>query len=126
MDNLKPDVADLIQRNGNHWRKILTIMAKLTVTNGNDWRVHRDHSLFEQLAVVFDIASLEKVKPLSEHTLVFIVGRKLRAELPIAEESTKLNYECWWHRNYIWCPYLDYRQFPNALIAELKGYVLEK
>ena len=36
-DCTRTDVAALIAHNGNHWRKILTILAKLCVTDANDW-----------------------------------------------------------------------------------------
>lgn len=125
MDFSRPNVMDLIELNGNHWRKILTIMAKLTVSKEGDWQTHRDHTLFEQLAVTFDVASFKQFKDLSKHTRVFIVGGKLRTELPVSQESTKLSYECWHQANYVWCPYLDYRQFPNALVNELRDVMSE-
>lgn len=41
--------AALIALNGNHWRKILTIMAKICLPPGqDDWRHYRDHALLQQ------------------------------------------------------------------------------
>ena len=44
----QPDaVATLIALNGNHWRKIFTIMAKISAV-GEDWRGYRDQVLLKQ------------------------------------------------------------------------------
>lgn len=44
----QPDaVGALMVLNGNHWRKIFTIMAKIS-TVGDDWRSYRDQVLLKQ------------------------------------------------------------------------------
>ncbi|NLQ16350.1 hypothetical protein HGG82_01765 [Marinomonas sp. M1K-6] len=121
----QPDIALLIELNGNHWRKILTIMAKLTTPNYANWKVFRDNDLLNRIGITFSLDSLQGYDgPL------FIVGKTFFDRLPIPDSAVKLGSGnahfasvCW---PYIWCPYLDYRQFPNILIESLRECILEK
>jgi len=116
-------VDQLIELNGNHWRKILTIMAKLTSANPDQWREHREATLFDEVGITF---SAKELKPIADKAnTVFIVGLKLRQEWPVLEGSVQVGQDCWVKPPYVWCPYLDYRQFPNALISELRQSLLE-
>ena len=119
----KPDVSILIELNGNHWRKIFTIMAKLSVPNYDLWKVFRDKELFTKVGIAFSLDQLSDFKG-----VVFIVGNTFRDELPVADFAQEIgavhtSFVC---LPYIWCPYLDYRQFPNILIEALREYILEK
>ncbi|WP_115896322.1 DUF6942 family protein [Marinomonas pollencensis] len=110
-------VAALIEANGNHWRKIMTIMAKLTAVELTHWRQWRDEMLNTKVAVVF---SSDAIASLSAR--VFFVGNGFREQVPVPAEANVLGER---HRAFmagrrIWCPYLDYRQFPNVLIDELR------
>ncbi|MBJ7538176.1 DUF6942 family protein [Marinomonas transparens] len=112
-----PDMALLTELNGNHWRKIFTIMAKLVVPMESHWRDYRDKELFKQTAIVFSVDQLKEARGKT-----FIVGNGFREVLPIEGTfevlgSKQLAYVA---TDRIWCPYLDYRQFPNILIAALR------
>ncbi|WP_394179256.1 DUF6942 family protein [Marinomonas posidonica] len=108
----------LIELNGNHWRKILTIMAKLTSVNPDQWREHREVTLFGEVGITFNATELMSIA--HKTNTIFIVGLKLRQQWPVLEGSVQVGLDCWIKRPYVWCPYLDYRQFPNALISELR------
>lgn len=110
-------VSELINLNGNHWRKILTIMSKLTVPKLEDWRQWRDEMLSDNVTIIFDAEQLNLITGIT-----FIVGNGFRDEIVIADEATTLGqrHVAFLTPNYIWCPYLDYRQFPNVLIDELR------
>ncbi|AEF54816.1 DUF6942 family protein [Marinomonas posidonica] len=116
-------VNQLIELNGNHWRKILTIMAKLTSDDPDQWREHRDLSLFDEVGVVFNAKEVMSIA--HKATAIFIVGLKLREQWPVLEASVSVGQDAWVKPPYVWCPYLDYRQFPNALISELRETLLE-
>ena len=115
-------VSQLIELNGNHWRKILTIMAKLTTPNYSDWRQFRDNQLFSKVGLAFSFSQIERYKG-----LVFIVGKTFRDSTPIPDFAdvygeSHLAYSA---GSYVWTPYLDYRQFPNLLIESLRERMSE-
>lgn len=119
----KPDVSLLIELNGNHWRKIFTIMAKLAAPTYDSWKVFRDKELLNKVGIAFSLDQLGDYRG-----LVFIVGNTFRDELPVVDSAQEVgdihtSFVC---LPYIWCPYLDYRQFPNILIEALREYILEK
>ncbi|MDB2385987.1 hypothetical protein N9W21_01415 [Shewanella sp.] len=113
-------VTQLIELNGNHWRKILTIMAKIMV-NGEDWRHYRDIDLLKKHEQIVIGASL-----LSTTAQVhFICGQQSAQQLPIdlkhfmpLDQTSTLFKHCA-HAIYL-CPYLDYRQFSNLKINTLR------
>ncbi|QUX95876.1 hypothetical protein C0J08_10795 [Marinomonas sp. CT5] len=119
----QPNVFSLVELNGNHWRKILTIMAKLTVPNYPSWKAFRDADLFKSVGVVF---SEEQIKEYSG--VVFIVGNRFRDVCPVFSSAKVVGEKHVAHAclPFIWCPYLDYRQFPNVLIEALREHILEK
>ncbi|MGR0279832.1 DUF6942 family protein [Marinomonas dokdonensis] len=116
-----PNVAQLIEDNGNHWRKIVTIMAKLISTDEQDWRCYRDEHLFDQCALVFSLQQLKQIE--GDKCTLFIVGNGFRQAMPISENAQTLGDKQLAYVNQdrtIWCPYLDYRQFPNALVSAIR------
>ncbi|AOS95987.1 hypothetical protein AUP74_00517 [Microbulbifer aggregans] len=48
-----PSSQALIAANSNHWRKIVTLLAKVASPVADDWRTFRDESLFQQTALYF-------------------------------------------------------------------------
>jgi len=114
-----PDaVSQLIELNGNHWRKILTIMAKITAPDDN-WKHYRDAQLLKQDEQILVGASQLSIQA-DWH---FIVGgislQGLESELQektfiALDESGKLLCD---DGKLFRVPYLDYRQYPNKLIA---------
>ncbi|RTR36495.1 hypothetical protein EKG38_23810 [Shewanella canadensis] len=110
-------VAQLIELNGNHWRKILTIMAKITAPDDN-WKHYRDTQLLKQDEQILVGAS--HLSSLVEwHFIVGGVSQKLlesetreKLFIPLDSEE-KLHFD---GERILKVPYLDYRQYPNRLI----------
>ncbi|WP_323844479.1 DUF6942 family protein [Microbulbifer magnicolonia] len=48
-----PSAQALTAANSNHWRKILTLLAKIASPDVDDWRRFRDEDLFRQTALCF-------------------------------------------------------------------------
>ncbi|WP_133004029.1 MULTISPECIES: DUF6942 family protein [Marinomonas] len=110
-------VPALIALNGNHWRKIVTIIAKLTAPELDLWRQWRDEMLTNNVAIVFSTGHTDKLTG-----KVFFVGNEVRGQVPVPDEALVCGERriAFVTNNRIWCPYLDYRQFPNVLVDELR------
>lgn len=109
---------ELVNLNGNHWRKILTIIAKLCANEDEDWRIVRDQSIWQRAVLFFNAEQL----PLENEWQV-IVGKSFYKDLPIPVRARLVasgQHQAFIENKRIWTPYLDYRQFPNALIDALK------
>ncbi|MCK8047337.1 hypothetical protein MSG37_20855 [Shewanella sp. 1CM18E] len=120
-----PDNVDaipaLITANGNHWRKILTIMAKLSVKD-NNWKHYRDTQLLKQDECIV-IQATELTPNAQQH---FICGQQSAQSLTFdtsdfttlcgSEDYVSVNNKL----SIYLCPYLDYRQFPNKHIDNLR------
>jgi len=114
------NAPELIALNGNHWRKILTIIAKLVSPELSQWKHYRDLSGFAEVTFLF------KGAPFDTQAKVFVVGKQLRQSWPIPASAMVLSTgEIMRLNDTIWCPYLDYRQFPNRLINELRSHLFE-
>ncbi|GAB3475146.1 DUF6942 family protein [Marinomonas epiphytica] len=116
-------VKEIEARNGNHWRKILTIMAKLTCGSA-DWREHKENNLFNNVCILFiNDAELMQKLSLNDQVMTFFVGKQVRSVVPVPEHASAIctRRDAWATQNALWCPYLDYRQFPNALIDLIKS-----
>lgn len=48
-----PSAPTLIANNSNHWRKIVTLLAKIACPDAGDWRRFRDEDLFRQTSLCF-------------------------------------------------------------------------
>lgn len=115
-----PTIADIITQDGNHWRKILTIMAKLSDT-ATDWRDYRDSELLQQ-----DECILFKLPDsFDDDKTYFLCGGQIQAGLTNKENFINLDEKALIRvkANLILCPYPDYRQFPNYLIALNLAYL---
>ncbi len=120
----KVAVPELIALNGNHWRKILTIFAKLC--SSDDWRVYRDQHLLqhqEQICFTEQVNTVANVHIFSGKRCWqrFADIYQSDTEPLLATAGQSLFYRqdktlglC------IFSPYFDYRQYPNVLIAETK------
>lgn len=114
------DVPLLIEWNGNHWRKIFTIMAKLVCPD--DWRNYRDHELLQQNEVI----RFEMPKVRNDRVIYFYCGKQIADRVHDKEEFVPLIPEgssVLVKENAIICPYLDYRQFSNQTIADILMYL---
>lgn len=109
----QPLVADIIAQDGNHWRKILTIMAKLS-SSASDWRRYRETQLLQTSeCILFHLPTF-----FDAGKTYFICGGQMQSGLAKGRELTALDEKglIRVHSNLILCPYPDYRQFPNRLI----------
>nr|WP_223295966.1 hypothetical protein [Shewanella sediminis] len=110
-------VSKLIELNGNHWRKILTIMAKIAAPDTN-WKRYRDTQLLKQDEQI--LVGSSQLSPQAEwHFIVGGVSQKLlesetreKQFIPLDSEE-KLHFD---GKRMLKVPYLDYRQYPNILI----------
>ena len=107
------DYNRLCELNGNHWRKILIILAKLQSPD-NNWRYYRDRNLLRRHEAISFRDYLEPGKALH-----IIAGRASWERLgvdytefmPLGDSNRLLIRD-----NILLTPYPDYRQFPNHLI----------
>ena len=115
-----PDVPALVSANGNHWRKIVTIAAKIACPDG-DWRHYRDHLLLGRRE------QLDFGARLGDHPGWHLVcGQANWQRLGLtADDFSPLDAagRCRISQRLVLTPYPDYRQFPNALIAQLNQYM---
>ncbi|WP_428619309.1 DUF6942 family protein [Shewanella sp.] len=106
----------LIALNGNHWRKILVIMAKICAP-GPQWRPYLNLLLKHNEQIRFGAAQLSPYA--SEH---FICGQQSAIALGLQPLTQPQQFS---HQSLtagqVYClPHLDYRQCPNALIESLR------
>lgn len=142
-------IAELIALNGNHWRKIFTIMAKICAPS-EDWRNYRDNLLLKQQQML-----LIGANALSPHANIHIVcGQAAATALGIAADShiathalqtntqrlqlmqdsqarlqdvtAMLQAQSTHSSCVLLTPYLDYRQYSNALIALTRCHLQAK
>lgn len=114
-------INHLIEMNGNHWRKILTIMAKISVSD-TQWKHYREHQLLKRNECII-IGATQLVTGAKQH---FICGQQSSELLQInnanfAPLKGAEGYLSQHSKSSIFlCPYLDYRQFPNLHIDNLR------
>ncbi|MFM2484569.1 DUF6942 family protein [Celerinatantimonas yamalensis] len=104
-------ITAFIDENGNHWRKILVILAKLTAPDDN-WRDYLYQQLLYQQRIVL---STQLVPSAKRH---LIAGKSNWARFNWHDNIGLPNRV--WHQNQLLLPYPDYRQFPNWLIAQVR------
>lgn len=111
-------ISELIALNGNHWRKIFSILAKLSAPDG-DWRSYRDNALLHRKeAISFD----DSLMAGSARHLVAGKASWLRLGLNQDDFQPLDDRQRLWTRdNILLTPYPDYRQFPNALIEQTRA-----
>ena len=109
--------ARLCELNGNHWRKILIILAKLQATE-ETWRTYRDQQLLTQHeAIVFTDHLLpgKQLQMVAGKASWERLGLDPQTFTPLEASGRVLQ-----RGNIILTPYPDYRQFPNQLIEQLR------
>ncbi|WLQ11776.1 hypothetical protein O5O45_18780 [Hahella aquimaris] len=117
----------IIKETGNHWRKIFSIFAKIAqglLFPEEDWRVVRDRRLFTEggaTALLFQQRLLD-LQTENRPALHIIGGQQFSegfSTLPQTPQALQEESRILRAGNVYLTPYLDYRQFPNALIATL-------
>jgi hypothetical protein len=116
----------LTEDNGNHWRKILTILAKLSC-HKNDWKRYRDEQLLQRDEHICFNNVLSLSSDLgngSDEQWHLVAGKASWQRLGLDEdEFTALDEQSkvFYQGRVILIPYPDYRQMPNALIEAVVG-----
>ena len=134
LEKLRPaftgEVPALIEKCGNHWRKIFSILAKLSFgldTRGCcSWQHYRDEVLLTEQgaeALLF----CNELKEFSSQPFHLIGGERFFKEFDFAGEdfceldaAGKVRFS----GRVFQTPYFDCRQFPNALIEEVIAQML--
>jgi len=115
-----PDAVALMAANSNHWRKIVTLLAKVACPIVADWRCFRDELLFRETALNFAPAlsggsgwhwiggkeNLQRFDPL-HHS-----AKPLSGAPSIAIDA---------QRRLLLTPYPDYRQLSNAMVMQVRA-----
>lgn len=114
-------VDEVIALNGNHWRKILTIIAKLCAKPDEDWRIVRDQYIWQRCNLIFSYEDLAGLAG-----WLFIVGKTFSDVCPTPSNAKVLGNDKHFAtrvQERFWVPYLDYRQFPNTLIDTIRDEI---
>ena len=114
------NIDALIELNGNHWRKIFIIMAKICAPD-EQWRNYMPSLLSKNEKICFNAEELD-----ANGSVHIICGaqscQNLGIKKPEAREINVLTPQS--NKNekgvVITTPYLDYRQFPNRLIEQTR------
>jgi hypothetical protein len=129
-------IEDLIQFNGNHWRKIFTIMAKLcciqshqskawqhvraTLFSSHQPNSQQPTSLSKRLHIgATTIDALAKWHIICGQQAREALGLTHSSETDYIDEQEKVSRE----QYQLFTPYLDYRQFPNRLIEQVHNLI---
>ncbi|WP_298769638.1 hypothetical protein [uncultured Shewanella sp.] len=114
-------IASIIQLNGNHWRKIFTLMAKITCQD-HDWKTYRDQFLLktnEQIHINADTLSpTAQIHIISGQSAAEQLNLNLKHFQNIHNQTSLKVFQ-----SQLLVPYLDYRQYPNALIEITREYL---
>jgi hypothetical protein len=120
-------VPEMIQANGNHWRKIFSLYAKVLCKEGR-WQTYRDQQLLHEHALIFDASIVSEPAQ-----FIWVPGLENAKRLGLnpMEAETILDDAKWaqnvrWKNGVLMTPYLDYRQFPNRLVDALRCWLSEQ
>ena len=115
-----PDAVALMAANSNHWRKIVTLLAKVACPIAADWRCFRDESLLRATALNF-------APELSGGSGWHWIGGKEnlqrfdrlhhRASPLSGEPEIAMDVQ----RRLLLTPYPDYRQLSNAMVMQVRA-----
>lgn len=113
------DVPALIRHNGNHWRKIFSILAKLCSPASMRWQDYRDQAVLHKDEVICFSDSL-----LLDARWHLIAGKASWQRLGLDTANfMPLDTEgrVWVRDNILLTPYPDYRQFPNRTVDRVRA-----
>ncbi|MBB3060514.1 DUF6942 family protein [Microbulbifer rhizosphaerae] len=115
-----PTAQVLVTANSNHWRKIVTLLAKIGSPVADDWRRFRDEDLFRQTALCFaprlsGIPTWHWIG--GRDNLQRFEGLHHRAR-PFAD-SPDVSIDP--DKRLLLTPYPDYRQLSNALVNHIRS-----
>ncbi|MFC6635459.1 DUF6942 family protein [Microbulbifer taiwanensis] len=114
-----PCARALVDANSNHWRKIVTLLAKIASPVADDWRHYRDEQLFRQTALCFAPRLVET------GCWHWIGGRDnlqrfdtLHHNAQLLTDAPDISVDA--DRRLLLTPYPDYRQLSNALVRRIR------
>ena len=114
-----PGSQQLMATNSNHWRKIVTLLAKIASPHADDWRRFRDEDLFQQTALCF-------VPALCDAAYWHWIGGKDNLQrFENLDQSARPLPECPSvcidpDKRLLLTPYPDYRQLSNAVVSHIR------
>lgn len=133
LHSLNPgEIDQIVQKTGNHWRKIFNVSAKFAFQLLSEtadehelpqsWQDYRDTILYQKHSPIALLFSPPQVT--TENVVHIVAGRTYAHDLGIQDliwldERFAINKS----QRLIVCPYLDYRQLSNARINQLAGLV---
>lgn len=123
VDRPRADTAALIDLNGNHWRKILTILAKIACRPAGDWRRYRDEALLQSSEA---ISFADRLEPGAGTHLVAGKASWERFGFDIGEFTAVDDGRLYARGNILLTPYPDYRQFPNRTIERVREWLWDE
>ena len=114
-----PSAQALTAANSNHWRKIVTLLAKIASPDAEVWRHFRDGELFRQTALCFAPRLNNKA---SWHWIggkdnLQRFGELQHRAQPLAGSPDILIDP---DKHLLLTPYPDYRQLSNALVSQIR------
>jgi hypothetical protein len=125
-------VPKLITHNGNHWRKIFTIYAKLCclAVEPNAWKLYRDQILLqsdEQINFSDQLNLEAKLHVFSGKSCWkrFNVSTKALQKMSVFDDNKVFYCVDEVHGLLLYTPYFDYRQFPNTLIEQVRQLLIK-
>jgi len=115
-----PTAQALVAANSNHWRKIVTLLAKIGSPEADDWRRFRDEDLFRHTALCFvpkqmDTASCHWIGG-KDNLQRF--GDLRHSAQPLADWPDIAIDP---NMRLLLTPYPDYRQLSNALVRSIRS-----
>lgn len=116
-ESSKLNIEDLITLNGNHWRKIFVIIAKIVCPN-NNWRDYLPQLLQRDESIHFGKTTL-----CPSAQIHFVCGQQSAQALSLDILTEPQSFRVINQSNQQICllPYLDYRQCPNRTIDSLRA-----
>lgn len=125
------ELAQILNLNSNHWRKVFNVYAKLLYALQPDcfpdWQTVRDQALLQrnhQHALAMAAKDINDVKT---DGLVLIPGKQYADSLGLLGPSVELQSGVYRHPelNILMTPYFDYRALSNMKISALAGLIQE-
>ena len=120
-----PSASALVAANTNHWRKIVTLLAKIASPEADDWRRFRDEELFIQTALCFTPGLIETAHWhwIGGKDNLQRFGDLGHHAIPLAD-CPEIFIDA--DKCLLLTPYPDYRQLSNALVARIRATLKEQ
>lgn len=119
------DISHIVDRTGNHWRKIFNIFAKLMFQLDGlqvaTWQAYRDQQLLQKGCGHALIFSPIDYLTLSSDAICIVSGKSYAEQLGLLERAAPLGEGFYIDaaRKIIITPYFDYRQLSNRKLDML-------